>query len=117
MAEGVRLYNAGSFFECHEVLERVWLSTDGKERVFLHGLIKIAAAFHHYSKGTYRGMLDLLEAGSSALDDLRPSYQGVELEKFLTCVREWIPRAEHLLRGGRQRRDWQIPPMQYDRPE
>lgn len=117
LAEGVDLYNGGSFFECHEVLEEVWLSTDGKDKAFLQGLIKIAAAFHHYGKGTYRGMLDLLKAGHSALEDLRPSYQGVELERFLRAVLEWIPRAEHLLRGGRRQRHWHIPPIEYEAPD
>ncbi|HEV2233594.1 MAG TPA: DUF309 domain-containing protein, partial [Terriglobia bacterium] len=46
IAEGLRLFNSQKYFETHEVLEEVWLKTVGEKKIFLHGLIQIAAAFH-----------------------------------------------------------------------
>ncbi len=113
LEEGVSLYNSGHFFECHEVLEEIWLEEDGKDKAFLQGIIKIAAAFHHYKKGTYRGMLDLLIAGRGALEPFKPAYLGVELEHFLQAVEEWIPRASRLMSGGMRVPRHVIPSLTY----
>jgi predicted metal-dependent hydrolase len=99
LREGAELYNAGHFFETHEVLEDVWLLEEGEDKPFLQGLIKIAAAFVHFRKGTYQGMWDLLQAGRQMLEPYQPEHRGVELAKFLREIREWIPWAERLLAG------------------
>jgi Domain of unknown function (DUF309) len=36
------LFNAGKYFECHEVLEEIWLNSQGVEREFFHALIQMA---------------------------------------------------------------------------
>jgi predicted metal-dependent hydrolase len=47
LARGARLFDAGRFFEAHEVWEERWLvETDGGRRRLLQGLIQIAAGFH-----------------------------------------------------------------------
>jgi uncharacterized protein len=46
-ARGARLFDAGAFFEAHEVWETRWrAAADKGEREFLQGLIQVAAAFH-----------------------------------------------------------------------
>jgi hypothetical protein len=46
-ARGARLFDAGAFFEAHEVWEERWrVATEKAERDFLQGLIQVAAAFH-----------------------------------------------------------------------
>jgi predicted metal-dependent hydrolase len=95
----VELYNAGHFFETHEVLEVVWLLEEGEDKPFLQGLIKIAAAFVHFKKGTYQGMWDLLQAGRQMLEPYRPDHRGIELADFLGEIAKWIPWAERLLAG------------------
>ncbi len=114
LEEGVRLYNAGSFFEAHEVLEEVWLEEEGEDKAFLQGLIKLAAAFHHFQKGTYKGMLDLLQAGLEHLRPLRPTHQGVELETYLRAIEAWVPRARRLVKGGELDVALPIPPLTHD---
>ncbi|MCJ2519590.1 MAG: DUF309 domain-containing protein [Candidatus Thermoplasmatota archaeon] len=99
LEKGSGLYNSGHFFECHEVLEKVWLAENGDVKVFLQGIIKIAAAFHHFRKETFRGMLDLLVAGRDLVDRFRPFYRGIELEEFLSAIDAWIPRARRLANG------------------
>ncbi|MFQ5837797.1 MAG: DUF309 domain-containing protein [Thermoplasmata archaeon] len=117
LVEGVNLYNGGNFFECHEVLEQVWLEVKEDDKMFLQGIIKIAAAFHHFRKGTFRGMLDLLIAGKGTLEGFEPCYRGVELEEFLKGVDLWIPRARKLLQGGRLDEEAEIPPLRYAQVE
>ncbi len=44
---GARLFDAGAFFDAHEVWEEHWrVETDQGSRRFFQGLIQIAAAFH-----------------------------------------------------------------------
>ncbi len=38
LIEGIALFNHRQFFACHEVLERLWLATDGRPRDFYRGL-------------------------------------------------------------------------------
>ncbi len=61
--EGIRLFNNRKFFEAHEALEAVWLKARGEEKTFLHGLIQIAAAFHHHTRHNPAGFRSLLEKG------------------------------------------------------
>jgi hypothetical protein len=42
---GIELFNAGEFYECHEVLEDAWRPSRGAERFFLQALIHFAVGF------------------------------------------------------------------------
>ncbi len=41
---GIELFNAGQFFDCHEMLEELWLQATGLERESLQALIVECAA-------------------------------------------------------------------------
>ena len=51
--KGVVLFNARKFFEAHEVWEELWLVEPEPEKTFLQGLIQVAAACHHDSRGNH----------------------------------------------------------------
>ena len=46
------LWNAGLFFELHELLETIWQDTRGDERTGLKGLIQAAGAYVHSLRGS-----------------------------------------------------------------
>jgi predicted metal-dependent hydrolase len=87
---GVALFNAGEFFEAHEVLEDVWRPAAGVERRFLQGLIQIAVALHHFSTGNLVGARSLLKRGASKLEDLPPDYCGVRVGELRIATQEWL---------------------------
>jgi predicted metal-dependent hydrolase len=61
---GRELFNRGRFFEAHEEWERLWLHAHGPRRLYLQGLIQIAAGCHKaYERGDRRGCAALLGAG------------------------------------------------------
>jgi predicted metal-dependent hydrolase len=73
--EGLAAYARGDFFEAHELLEPAWMGTaDVPERELIQGLIKLAAAYVHGTRGNalgvqknLRGARDrLTEAGNGA---------------------------------------------------
>jgi hypothetical protein len=86
---GIALFNAHKFFEAHEVWEELWLRETGGEKIFLQGLIQLAAAFHHYSCGNWRGAKSLLAAGIVKLGRYPRNYHGLALTKFLAGVKRW----------------------------
>lgn len=89
IAEGIDLFNTRKFFEAHEALEAVWLTAAGDKKVFLHGLIQIAAAFHHQSRGNARGFRSLLEKGSRKLAPFAAAPVEIELAALFEQLQPW----------------------------
>ena len=54
---GLEAYERSDFFEAHELLEPAWMGTDDPaERELVQGLIKLAAAFVHATRGNPLGV-------------------------------------------------------------
>jgi hypothetical protein len=54
---GLAAYERGDFFEAHELLEPAWMgSAEPAERELVQGLIKLAAAFVHATRGNPLGI-------------------------------------------------------------
>ena len=49
--QSLMLWNAGLFFEVHELLETIWRSVSHGERTALKGLIQAAGVYVHLSRG------------------------------------------------------------------
>ena len=98
LAEGIALFNHHRFFECHDVLEQVWLQTEGRPRDFYKGLIQAAVAFYHWSRRNPGGAMSLYRSSSRHLKKYRPEYLGVDVEALLrryTELFQWL-RRHHL---------------------
>jgi uncharacterized protein len=74
------LFDAGLYFEVHELLEPHWVGAAGAERQALQGLIQVAVAFQHLANGNLEGARSLLVDGSARLRDGR--LPGRDLESF-----------------------------------
>ena len=57
--KGVWLFNHRYFFECHEILEELWMETIGTEKTFYQMIIHAAVAFVHWENGNRKGVLSL----------------------------------------------------------
>jgi pSer/pThr/pTyr-binding forkhead associated (FHA) protein len=53
--EGIEHFNAGRYFDAHEVWEEVWLRSTGETKLFYQMLIQAAVGLHHYERGNSRG--------------------------------------------------------------
>lgn len=68
LAEGLAAYDRADFFEAHELLEPAWMGTDDLgERALLQGLIKVAAAFVHWTRGNATGVAKNLSGARDRL--------------------------------------------------
>jgi mutator protein MutT len=84
--EGIRLFNAGKYFECHEMVEDLWRATEGPNRLHYQGIIQAAIALEHFRKGNDAGALGLYQKACEKWAQLPSGYMGVDLnglkEKF-----------------------------------
>lgn len=85
--KGVELFNSHHFWHAHEAWEALWLKSSGDEKLFLQGLIQLAAAYHHVQRGTLRGAVRLFDAALAKLDPYPPRYAGVDREKAVEIAR------------------------------
>jgi predicted metal-dependent hydrolase len=86
---GIEQFNAGRFFEAHETWEEVWLRSSEPEKTFLQGIIQMAAAFHHYSRGNTRGARSLLEASLARLARFPSAHRGMQLAALRAEAQTW----------------------------
>lgn len=88
--KGLEAFNSSHFYDAHEHWEEVWLETPNPDKMFLQGLIQVAAAFHHYSRANLLGARNLLQAGLLKLDCFPEVYGGLEIEALREAVRGWL---------------------------
>jgi predicted metal-dependent hydrolase len=90
--EGVRLFNAGLFFECHDVLEDLWSGVRGDGRDFLQGLIQVSVAFHHLGRGNAEGARSLFERALKRFEAYPSRYLGFDLDAQRVRLRAALER-------------------------
>jgi predicted metal-dependent hydrolase len=92
--KGLEAFNSAHFYDAHEHWEEVWLETPNPDKMFLQGLIQVAAAFHHYSRANLPGTRNLLQAGLLKLDCFPEVHGGLEIETLREAVRRWLADLE-----------------------
>jgi predicted metal-dependent hydrolase len=101
LARGIALFDAHRFWEAHEAWEAAWLEEDGEVRVFLQGLIQVAAGYY---KATVQhqpvGCVKLLGSGLDKLRTLPDVFGGLALRKFVSAVERTLVEAEQWEAGG-----------------
>jgi len=86
---GIQLFNAANFFEAHEVLEDVWRAAPEPERKFLQGLIQVAVALHHHSRGNVIGCQSLLSRAGRNLSAYPAQHRGLNVAGLVRELTDW----------------------------
>ena len=86
LAAAARLFDAGLFFEVHEVLEPHWLVAREESREALQGLIQIAVGWQHAANGNLAGGRSLLLDGATRLHGRRLG--GIDFDSFARAAHE-----------------------------
>lgn len=97
LEKGVELFNRHQFYEAHEVWEEAWQEDASDDRLFLQGLIQVAAGFYKLQTGSPVGAVKLLEQGALKLKRFADRPMGVDLPPLLRSVEEWRAAAERLV--------------------
>jgi predicted metal-dependent hydrolase len=92
---GLDLFNRAHFFDAHEVLEDVWREAPlhSVSRRHLQGMVQLAVAFHHHSKGNYVGARSVLERAIRNISGADSSFPDLDLDRLRTELETW---REHL---------------------
>ncbi len=106
--EGIELFNAGRFFECHEAWEEVWKKARGEEKVFVQGMIQMAVAILHAQRGNARGARSVWNKARNKLRSVPVDHRGLALDRLYGAVDGFI---EAVARGARP----SAPPPRIDR--
>ena len=100
LAKGAELFNRGLFWEAHEAWEEAWLEEEDERKLFLQGLIQVAAGYH---KATVQlqpnGCVKLLRSGLDKLDPLSSEFLGVALARFRPEVERTLAEARRWQSG------------------
>jgi len=78
--EGIRLFNEGLYYECHEEIEHEWHAETGPIRDLYQGILQIGVGFHHASNGNLRGARLLLTDGLDKLGRFLPACMGIDTQ-------------------------------------
>ena len=78
-ASGLAEFRAGRFFEAHEEWERLWKDREGDDKLFLQGLIQLAAACVHVGRGSAVPAQRLLALAKEKLDRFGENEGGIDL--------------------------------------
>ncbi len=78
-----RAFDAGAFFEAHELLEAFWVTYRGGDRDFYRGLIQTAVALHHLSTGNAIGARGVAARARANLAPYAPRYETVDVSAIL----------------------------------
>ena len=87
--DAIRLFNSGLYWECHEVLEEVWLENPYPQRFFWSALIKLAVGFHHVRRHNLHGARVKLGDAVRLLPLFQPQCIGVDTAAALADALRW----------------------------
>jgi len=92
---GVREFNEGYYFECHDTLEDLWSGLRGESRDFFQGLIQVAVGCYHLGNGNRAGAASMFGRALRRFEKYPARYFGFELERQRGQLREWLERLAH----------------------
>jgi predicted metal-dependent hydrolase len=81
-AQGIRLFNAGAYFEAHEALEDAWKDEKGRVRDLYRGILQIAVVYLHVTRGNYKGAVKVYERSQKWIRDWQPTCRGIDVGKL-----------------------------------
>lgn len=97
--EYVELFNERCFYDCHEVLEDLWLDNDGPSRRFYQGLIHFATAFQHLLRRNMAGFEGRLNSAEAYLASYPDHYEGLNLAEIRKAITHWKERLARRAEG------------------
>lgn len=86
LAAGIRQFNSGAYFTCHETLEDLWLDEPGELRSLYQGILQLGVGLLHLQRGNAAGACSLLERGGQLVAPFAPVACGYELAPLLAAA-------------------------------
>ncbi|PKN95392.1 MAG: DUF309 domain-containing protein [Chloroflexi bacterium HGW-Chloroflexi-6] len=81
--EGIATFNAGDFYEAHDLLEEAWMAETGEIRDLYRGILQVAVCYFHITRQNYEGALKMYARSLKWLTKWQPSCRGVRVTELL----------------------------------
>jgi len=95
-AEGLRLFNAGEYFEAHEALEAAWNEERGPVRDLYRGILQIAVVYLHITRRNYNGAIKVYGRSQKWLNHWPDVCRGIQVEELRKEAKAVIAEVERL---------------------
>ncbi|HXV84248.1 MAG TPA: DUF309 domain-containing protein [Candidatus Binatia bacterium] len=95
LREGIRLFNAGQFFESHDILEQFYQDTEDINKPFLEGLIELAVAFRLYNDfGEVKGPVRMIYQALIRFENYQTTYLDIRVKDLSEAMEAWAKEAD-----------------------
>ena len=112
--EYFRLFNAQEYYAAHDVLEHIWLGSDGGRYIFYKALIQLAGGFvhlqhqhrepgHRVHGKRLRPAARLFRRSAELLAEIPPNHEGLVIEEVVVLA---TSAADSLESSGFARNPW-----------
>lgn len=81
--QGVKEFQNGQFYECHDTLEALWIEAQEPHKTFFQGILQVAVACYHLGNQNWRGAVILLGEGIRRLSPYQPEYGTIDVNYLL----------------------------------
>lgn len=109
--EGIRLFNARRFYECHEEIEHEWHAERRPLRALYQGILQIGVGFHHARSGNHKGAVLLLTDGIEKTSRFVPACQGIDTARLVAESQVCLDRIVALGPARLGEFDWERVPF------
>jgi predicted metal-dependent hydrolase len=95
LREGIRLFNAGRYFESHEALEEFYQRAEETHKPFLEALVQSAAALRLARDfGEAKGPARMVRQALIRLENYCPAYLGIKVAVLMRSLEVWADQTE-----------------------
>jgi uncharacterized protein len=97
--EGIRLFNEGKYFECHDLFEEIWMQEEGSDAEFFRALIHLAVGCYHMKNDNFRGAKSQLMKGIKKLEPYESQHFGISISHLIEVFKKVIIDVERVVQG------------------
>jgi uncharacterized protein len=97
--EGIRLFNEGKYFECHDLFEEIWMQEEGSDAEFFRALIHLAVGCYHMKNDNFRGAKSQLMKGIKKREPYESQHFGISISHLIEVFKKVIIDVERVVQG------------------
>jgi len=96
LLEGIRLFNEGEYYQCHEAIEHEWHAETRPIRRLYQGILQIGVGLLHAQRGNHTGALLLLADGIEKTTEFTPVCLGIDTSRLAAESQATLERLREL---------------------
>lgn len=94
--QGIEMFNAGEYYQCHDDLEEAWMADKGPGRDLYRGILQVGIALYQIQRKNYRGAVKMLLRVRQWLDPLPDVCRGVHVALLRQNVQQLYDQVQQL---------------------